>query len=385
MSSVRLSEWEVGRSDRARERRARAVLTRVAEPGNLKLFNSVARIGAEAVVAGLCREAAGDVALLDLRTRLDSADPERDLAAATRVGGRFLIPADDEWPTAVDDLAHVKGTAPPLGLWVRGPVRLDELGGAVAVVGSRSSTTYGESQAFEIAAECAREGRVVISGGAFGIDQAAHRGAIAAGGRSVAVLAGGVDRFYPRASSAVLEHMARHGAVISEVPPGSAPTRGRFLVRNRLIAALATGTVVIEAALRSGALNTLGWADQLNRLVMGLPGPVTSVQSEGINDALRSGKASLVTSGPEVLELVSPAGTATVAPKRGPSRPRDQLDVYEHRVLDAVPVSSPRSAESIAVAAGVSVERVLPALQRLASLGLVDGRSGRWRLCTTSA
>ena len=154
--------------------------------------------------------------------------------------------------------------ASPIGLWVRGPLRLDELADSVAVVGSRSATTYGEDVARELGAGLARAGDCLVSGAAFGIDQAAHRGALAVGGPSVAVLACGVDRAYPAAHRDLIDHLAPAGAVVSELPPGCAPLRMRFLARNRIIAALTRGTVLVEAALRSGALNTAGWADSLS-------------------------------------------------------------------------------------------------------------------------
>src|SRR5262249_60244491 len=133
-------------------------------------------------------------------------------------------------------------------------------------------------------------------------------------------LACGADRAYPVAHHDLLEHLGRTSAVIAEVPPGCAPTRGRFLSRNRLIAALTRGTVVVEAAARSGALNTASWATRRNRHLMGVPGPVTSAQSQGVHELIRSGAASLVTYGDEVLEIVGDAGTHLATPPSAPSR-----------------------------------------------------------------
>ena len=154
-----------------------------------------------------------------------------------RLGIRFVIPSDPEWPHQVEHLAiagqlHDRG-GPPIGLWVKGPLRLDQLSRSVAVVGSRSATTYGEQVAREMGAVLVRHEAPVVSGAAFGIDQAAHRGAIAMDGPTVAVLACGADRAYPTAHQSLIDHIARHGAVVSEAPPGCAPTRIRFLACNR--------------------------------------------------------------------------------------------------------------------------------------------------------
>ncbi len=217
-------------------------------------------------------------------------DPSGDLATAERLGIRFVMPGDDEWPgqawTTVLAAPPVQERGgPPLGLWVKGPLRLDQLAGAVAVVGSRSATTYGADVAAEPGGRTS-PGPVtaVVSGAAFGIDQAAHRGASRSAGPTVAVLACGVDRAYPArpqercwTTSPAPEPWSRSS------PPGCAPTRLRFLARNRLIAALTRGTVVVEAALRSGALNTANWAARLNRPLMGVPGPVTSAPSQGVH------------------------------------------------------------------------------------------------------
>ncbi|WP_278259284.1 DNA-processing protein DprA [Nocardioides convexus] len=219
---------------------------------------------------------------------------ERVLEHAARRGIRFVVPSDREWPTQVADLdragmLHERGGV-PVGLWVRGPLRLDRLGESVALVGSRSSTSYGDQVAAESAAGLGAAGRPVVSGAAFGIDYAAHRGALNAGAPTVAVLACGVDRAYPAQHRDLLRHLGESHAIVSEAPPGAAPFRMRFLARNRLIAALGRGTVVVEAALRSGALNTSTWAERLNRVVMGVPGPLTSAASQGVHQAHPAGE-----------------------------------------------------------------------------------------------
>ena len=323
----------------------------------------------------------------DVDERRRPVDPEQVLAAAGRRGMRYVIPGDEEWPASLDDLAWAEPLQErggvPLGLWVRGPVRLTDLVGSGAVVGSRSATTYGAATAVDIARTVAATGRAVVSGAAFGIDRAAHRGALIAQGTTVAVLACGADRAYPKAHQELVDHLAQHGAVISESLPGWAPTRIRFLSRNRLIAALTAATVVVEAAVRSGALNTAGWASRLNRPLMGVPGPVTSAPSQGVHQLIRSGAATLVTSGAEVLEEVSAVGDYLLDLPRGPVRRRDRLDGRQRVVVESVPLVRPAAVESIARTAQLSDGEAREALHELAALGLVEETAGGW--CLTSA
>lgn len=366
------------------DRLARVALAALGEPGDPRLADLVTAHGAVAIRDRLLD--AHDVADLqtDPASRRSAAEPERTLADASRLGLRFVIPGDAEWPAGLDDLATAaplqQRGGVPLGLWVRGPVRLDELTGSVAIVGSRSATTYGADLAADLAAEMAASGRPVISGAAFGIDQAAHRGALAGGGVTVAVLACGADRSYPAAHRQLIEHIAAHGAVVSEALPGWSPTRLRFLSRNRLIAALGVGTVVVEAAIRSGALNTANWATRLNRHLLGVPGPVTSGPSQGVHQLIRAGAATLVTSGADVLEAVAAAGEHLAADPVGPVRSRDRLSLRQQQLLDAVPVATPAGSGSIARTAGLSAGAARAELDRLEQMGLVRADSGGWRL-----
>jgi DNA processing protein len=367
------------------DRVARVALSRLGEPGDPRLASLVDDLGAEQVYDHLCEERGTSGLATEVAARLRGLDPTADLDRATAHGIRFVIPADDEWPVRLADLdraAPVNGRGgAPLGLWVRGSGRLDEVcARSVAVVGSRSATTYGVGVAGEIGAHLAAEGVTVVSGAAFGIDQAAHRGALAVGGPTVAVLACGVDRAYPAAHRDLLSYIAETGLVVSELPPGCAPTRLRFLSRNRLIAALSLGTVVVEAAVRSGALNTAGWAFTVNRAVMGVPGPVTSAPSEGVHELIRSRDAALVTRGSDVLELVSPSGQFTQPSPRAPTRPRDRLSVTEQRVLDAVPVTRPAPASSLARSAGLAAGAVEQTLLRLRKAGFVTRTTAGWVL-----
>ena len=319
-----------------------------------------------------------------LHERLAAVDAARQLDQAARCGIRFLVPGDSEWPTELDQLDDAVteegfGGAPP-GLWVKGPMPLTELAGSVAVVGSRAASVYGVEMTRSLCEHLASARVPVVSGGALGIDFVAHDAALLAGGTTAAVLACGVDRAYPVANRALLQHLAAEFALVSEQPPGSAPTRPRFLARNRLIAALTRGTVVVEAALRSGALNTAGWAEALSRQVMCVPGPVTSYTSQGVNNWLRQGRGTVVTHGAEVLELVGRSGEHLVAEPRGEDRPRDALSSVEQRVLEWVPVSDPAEVDSIGLLSSVHVRDTVGALRRLEDKGFVRFEQEGWRL-----
>jgi DNA processing protein len=365
------------------ERMARVVLSRIAEPGDVELARLVGVLGAAAVVDQLRAGTLAHRGLLHLRARVGGARPERDLEAAAAVGARFVVPGDAEWPAQLADLVRLapKDGGLALGLWLRGPVDLDATcRRSVAVVGARASTAYGEYVALEFGLGLAERGWTVVSGGAYGIDGAAHRGALAAGGTTVAVLACGVDVPYPRGHSALIERIAETGLVVSEWPPGCAPMRHRFLVRNRVIAALTSGTVVVEAAARSGALSTANRAGELDRYLMAVPGPVTSTMSAGPNNLLREPDVICVTTATDVLDLVGAIGTDLApAPDRVVDS-RDDLDPLYRRVLESVPVRRAAGPASIAVTAGVDPGHVLRALGALAARGFVERVDAGWRL-----
>ena len=367
------------------EWRARLLLSVIGEPGDPRLLSLVAELGAREVVAAL--RAQNEVGELrdSLTERLRTARPGDVFASAQKRGIRFVVPGDEEWPPCLDDLAEVpqlhRRGGVPIGLWLRGPLRLDQVAGAgVAVVGSRSATAYGARVAGEIGATLAGSGVTVISGAAFGIDQAAHRGALAAGGTTMAVLACGVDRAYPLAHQQLIDYIAEVGLLVSEAAPGCAPTRIRFLARNRVIAGLSCGAVVVEAAIRSGALNTANWADGLNRPVMGVPGPVTSAASQGVHQLIRTRNALLVTDGADVLEAVSPAGDHLRGRDQAPVSARDALRAEHRQVLDAVPVTRGADLVQIARTAGMSPATVRAGLDVLVAAGLVRSDGVRWRL-----
>lgn len=354
------------------ERRARAALSRLAEPCDRTVAALLSELGA---VAAVERIVSGAGRLSRFAARARTLDVERDLDVADRAGARVVIPGDPEWPEQLDALE-----IPPWCLWVRGSADLQaSLQRAVSVVGARAATSYGEHLAGELAAALGARGWTVVSGAAFGIDAAAHRGALAADVPSVAVLAGGVERPYPSAHGPLLERIARDGVVVSEVPPGSAPMKSRFLTRNRLIAAMGAATVVVEAGLRSGSLNTARHAHELCRPVGAVPGPVTSMASAGCHQAVREGLAVLVTNADEVVELVGEMGADACEPPRGPSRPGDALDPVQRRVLEALPVRRAVDLDHIAVLTTLAPLTVRSTLAQLAALDLAAMEEGRWR------
>jgi len=224
---------------------------------------------------------------------MNSALIEQAVKSLNSVRGRFITPADDEWPATLDDL----DTSAPIGLWCTGNGSLLEITQqSLAVVGARSATSYGERIAHELGAQAANENVGVISGAAYGIDAAAHRGTLAGRGKTVAVMACGVDVAYPVSHRGLLSNITDSGVVVSEAPPGSKPHKHRFLIRNRLIAALSQTTVVVEAALRSGSLSTANWAHVLNRQIWGIPEPITSATSAGVHAAIRDNMMKIATS-----------------------------------------------------------------------------------------
>ncbi|MGR0219392.1 DNA-processing protein DprA [Agromyces sp. ZXT2-6] len=382
-----------------RDLAAAAILGFVSEPGDGVLGRLVAALGAarvaEEILAGrpggevtavaVERGAAVSVhevsaGLQRWRPRLDHAAFARGLGQAARVGARLVLPADADWPDALRDLdVHA-----PLTLWVRG--RADALAEtpSIALVGARAATRYGEHVAIEAAAGLVDRGIAVVSGGAYGIDGTAHRSAMASSGTTVAFLAGGVDRFYPVGHDALLTQIARTGAVVSEMPCGAAPTRWRFLQRNRLIAAAAQATVVLEAGMRSGSLNTAGHAAALGRPLGAVPGPVTSPASAGCHRLLREFDAVCVTDAAQMAELVGtvPVGDTAPVDRDGRPAPHDRavegLTSDERRVLDALGVRRVRTVVDLAQRAGLDTGAVLGALGALDATGLARRLDDGW-------
>ena len=273
------------------------------------------------------------------------------------------------------------GGARPWGLRVRGQTDLRYAClRSVSVVGTRAATGYGTYVCGEMAVSLADAGWTIVSGGAFGIDGCAHRGAIAVAGVTVAVLPCGVDLAYPRGHEGLFRSIRKQGAVVSEWPPGRMPTKHGFLVRNRVIAALSRGTVVVEAALRSGALSTARHAYAQGRPLMAVPGPVTSAQSAGCHEAIREWGAICVTGARDVLELLSFPGDCPPRERRSPVLPRDLLDPVTSRVLEAVPARAGRGPARIAVTAGVDFDTAMRCLGELAAGGFVERCERGWRI-----
>ena len=378
---------------RVEDRLARVALTWLTEPGTWSVHRLVERIGAPAALALLRDGGAPEEKLrATVAARLTAGDPlavaARALDRTDRLGARIVTPDDAEWPVRVDDLRRLAlsganrrvdtETAPPLCFWVRGGWPLAEsMERSVAVVGARAATSYGLHVATELGYGLAEREWTVVSGGAFGIDAAAHRGALNAGGVTVAVLACGVDRPYPVGNTALFDRIAETGLLVSEWMPGADPLRPRFLIRNRVIAAATGGSVLVEASARSGATQTMRRALAINRPGMVVPGPVTSAMSVGAHELLREQPAArLVTGVAHVLEEVGRIGADLAPPARGPRRPTDELDDEATVVLESLPRRGARDPDAVAARAGVSVRVALRKLSLLEELGLVVRRDG---------
>jgi DNA processing protein len=387
------------------EEHARAALTYLAEPGDQALCALLEICEPAEVLAGIkadllpgigpgcgdrpASRRALERALECWRARLPGLPDDAGLAAAYRDGIRLVCPGHPEWPAGLDEL----GPARPYALWLRGSTDL-RAGGlrSVAIVGCRAASGYGAHVAGEIAADLGEHGWTIVSGGAYGIDAAAHRGALATGVATVAVLACGVDYPYPVGHADLFAAIADQGLVISEWPPGRHPARLRFLIRNRVIAALAGGTVIVEAGERSGALNTARHAAQLGRPLMAVPGPVTSAQSAGCHRIIREWGATLVTCAADVIEMLSPLDAtrpsgpgpapSPAATKRSGDLPpaRDELDPDSAKVLDALPARGGAGTSTIAVEAGLDLDTVLRCLGLLAGSGFIERCDRGWRL-----
>ncbi|CAI9398650.1 DNA-processing protein DprA [Aestuariimicrobium sp. T2.26MG-19.2B] len=369
------------------ERQARACLAAASGGGMRALADLVAEHGPVEVWQTL-----RETSRTSLAERARSVDAEEVERATSRLGLRFVVPGDDDWHTGLDALSTpdpgrldpgLGGI--PLGLWLRGPLSLD---GALAVglVGSRASSTYGERVASDLGADLAAGGSggegscVVVSGGAYGIDAAAHRGALSVGS-TMAVMAGGLDEYYPKGNERLLATVAERGLLVSEVAPGGRPTKAGFLARNRIIAALCAGVVVVEAAHRSGALNTAAWASRLRRQVMAVPGPVTSTLSLGTNRLLQSGEAALVSNAGDVRELLLPLDATREAAERPVQGSLlDELPEMLVQVRECLYPRRPTSMDEIAEATGLRPPECLAALGELEERGLVAAHPAGWVL-----
>jgi DNA processing protein len=357
------------------------ILSCVVDAGDPAMSTAVLQRGAEQVLSEIA--AGGHGAQVATRARRIELDP---FAAGLRSGRfRFIVPGDREWPDRLQVLANrepiQRRGGIPFGIWLRGPGDLAELvERSVSVVGARAASSYGESAATDLAAGLADAGVTIVSGGAFGIDAAAHRGALAAGGPTIAALACGVDVCYPPRNAALLEHIAQEHLIVSELPPGSNPTRVRFLARNRLIAASTPGTVIVEAALRSGARNTANWAQNCGHPLMAVPGSIYSSSSETPHQLIRDQQAVLVTGADDIAELIGGIGEALPTHRSGPARLTDQFDEARMAVYEAVPARSYRPAGEIALLAGLSMRQCLAELAALGDAGVVTAGEAGWRI-----
>lgn len=385
------AEGSSSRADEEQVLLATIAWSRIAEPGEVPAGALVSQLGPVAALdwlrsgrdtpPGMADHPGWRTAASRWRPRLRDLDPRRELSGIRRRGGTVLLPWAPGWPPGLADL----GDTAPLCLWVLGSPDVAGLTQrAVAVVGARASTGYGTEITREIAVGLAERGVTVVSGGAFGIDAAAHRASLAVGGPALAVMAGGLDRFYPVAHGELLEQVAAAGAVVSEAPPGTAPMRQRFLARNRLIAALGQATVVVEAAWRSGALSTARHAAELMRPVGAVPGPVTSMASAGCHRLLREGAAVCVTDASEVLELVAGLDHAPSEPEVAEGL-LDGLRADHARVLDALPLRGAAEVDNLVRVCGLDVGSTLASLGALEIAGRVERSGSGWRRARPAA
>lgn len=307
------------------ERSARAALSAMAEPDDLMTGRVLASVGAVELLRVL--DSDGPTPALDkieaalwrkqLMPKIDIAAMRQAVSASREGEFGLLIPGDRSFAESLSDL----GDRAPYVLWVKGTDSL--LAGTAAerftITGARAATGYGMQVAGELASDLARDKRVLVAGGAYGIDGAVHRAALAVAGHTVAVLAGGVDRLYPTGHRELLERVGEVGLLVSELPPGAAPTRGRFLARARIEAALSGSTTIVEAGYRSGSLRVAEQARDLGRAVGAVPGPVTSAASAGPHRLLRDGIARIVTDAQELRSLMETDPSRSHGLRLGPN------------------------------------------------------------------
>jgi DNA processing protein len=289
-------------------------------------------------------------------------------ADMAKAGAWFVTSDYQAWPSRLLDLENHA----PRGLWGLGDhSALGALSDAFAFVGSRISTDYGQSTCLDLIEPLVARGGAIVSGGAYGIDAAAHRATIASGGRTVAMMAGGLDRLYPSGNAELFVSVTKRGALLSEMPPGVEPTKWRFLQRNRLIAALGAATVVVEANPRSGAVSTANRALELDRPVGAVPGPIGSAASDGCHQLIRAAKASLVTCAQDIMELVGSADLYNELENIG-------LGALETRVYDVIGFGVADLGE-ICTQAGLTKAEAEIGLASLSLLGFIELDSHGWR------
>ncbi|MBV7295222.1 DNA-processing protein DprA [Corynebacterium sp. TAE3-ERU12] len=363
-----------------------AYLARVIEGPNAELNLMLGKYGPTETAERIRRRSGLSPTLLratEARAELDMADD--DVRAAAAEGFRLVTPDCAEWPT--DAVQHFVGhgcstAIAPYALWVRGLELSELLACSVAIVGTRASTSYGTRVATALADGLAANGVTVVSGGAVGIDAAAHRAALSCGGRTIVVAAAGPGRTYPAGHAGLFDEVVRTGAVITEYPPMVRPARHRFLTRNRLVAGLTDATVLVEAGWRSGARNTVNWAHELNRPVGAVPGPISSAASTGCHSCIKEGSATLITGVNDALALARQVGQfdeedqmeLDYAKDAVQALPRNELKVY-----DALHPTRAVGASDIARESGCSLGLTMHLLAALQQRGMVRRVGSQWQ------
>lgn len=382
--------------DRAQMLLARVCWSRICEPGDGVAGSLIAAVGPERALnlvlqslsahrlASLLHNHGTSIttrmaaeALSRWETRASLTLTTGDIERAIAAGLHIVAPGDPAWPTSFGELDRHT----PLLLWCRGNLHLLR-SRAISVVGARAATGYGTHVTAELVQGLGEAGLTIVSGAAYGIDAVAHRTALAAGAPTIAMVAGGADRAYPSPHASLLDRIAERGLICSEMIPDSAPTKWRFLQRNRLIAAFSDATLVTEAGVRSGSLNTAGHAAQLGRAIGAVPGPITSATSAGCHRLVREFNAELITTVRQACELAGVNDELQLFAQDSPPRERE----WQRRVRDALPLRGSRSTEEIASTAGLTVGQVHGVLAELELLGRVrrsthpGDAQPRWRL-----
>jgi DNA processing protein len=299
------------------------------------------------------------------RRRLKAVSAAKALAAIHKLGGELVTPDSWHWPKSLNDL----GDSAPAALWVIGSKDILIKEESLAVVGARLASSYGLKLTSELVRMACSNQWVIVSGGALGIDAMAHKSALANSGKTIAVMAGGLDFLYPPANVDLLKELCQTGLLISELAPGIAATRWRFLQRNRLIAALAKATLVVEAGYRSGTINTAGHANELGRRVGAVPGPVDSVRSAGCHRLIREHRAELIATPGHLIDLMGGPDEVISTP----TLPTNLL-----RTLDSLGKLSLQS-DQIALASGLTKAETEHALYQLQQRNLVRQNTFGWQ------
>ena len=286
------------------EKTAKLILFSAVDPVDTFWQGEVLRIGAvntyQKIIKGSAYLNISD--FLQIRNKVLRANVEYLKSEIIAANAQFISSEDFDWPLTCQDLS-----APPIGLVIKGDRKLlTQLKTSISIVGSRRPTNYGLSVATQLATDACKQEIVVISGGAYGIDTAAHKATLMGGGKTLAVLAGGVNNLYPLENRQLFTKIAENGLLISEVMPSVKTMPARFLNRNRLIAALSMATVVVEAEFVSGSIRTARDAAEIFRPVFAIPGQISSKLSDGCHRLIAERIADIATSLDEILEVITP-------------------------------------------------------------------------------